>query len=215
MHKSIHPNTAIIVLTVLYIVGIAGFLVHIHPDFPRLTPINLTLSLGMALLFHPNWSLKFTAWCLTTLVVGFFIEVLGVSTGQIFGPYQYGETLGFKYLDTPLSISVNWLLTAYSTAALVSLATAETFNWLYKSLLAAALMVSLDSFIEPMAHKLGMWSWQNGVIPFQNYVGWFLTALPLQMLFFFFIKSAKNKVAVAVLLLQFAFFLILNAFFHE
>ena len=146
------------------------------------------------------------------MCVGFGIEVIGVSTGQIFGHYQYGETLGFKYQNTPLSISVNWLLTAYSAAALVSLATKETTSWVLKSVLAAALMVSLDSFIEPIAHKLDFWSWQNGVIPFQNYIGWFLTALPLQILFFTLIKSAKNKVAVAVLLLQFAFFLLLNAF---
>jgi uncharacterized membrane protein len=212
MQKYMVPDTAIKILTVLYIVGIGGFLFKIHPDFPLLTPVNLVVSLVVSLVFHPNWSPKFVFWCLTVMLVSFYVEVLGVSTGQLFGHYEYGTTLGFKYVNTPLSISVNWLLTAYSAAALVSLATAETFNWFYKALFAAALMVSLDSFIEPMAHKLDMWSWQNGVIPFQNYVGWFCTALPLQMLFFYFIRSAKNKVAVAVLLLQFAFFLLLNAF---
>lgn len=212
MLKFIQNHAPIVFLTILYVVGTAGFLFQIHPDFPRLTPVNLVISLTFSLCFHPNWSLKFVFWCLLTMCVGFGIEVIGVSTGQIFGHYQYGETLGFKYQNTPLSISVNWLLTAYSAAALVSLATKETTSWVLKSVLAAALMVSLDSFIEPIAHKLDFWSWQNGVIPFQNYIGWFLTALPLQILFFTLIKSAKNKVAVAVLLLQFAFFLLLNAF---
>ena len=212
MQKYVLPDTAIKILTVLYIVGIGGFLFNIHPDFPLLTPVNLVVSLAIALVFHPNWSLKFVLWCLTAMTVSFYVEVVGVATGEIFGHYQYGPTLGFKYQNTPLSIGVNWLLTAYSAAALVSLATADTFNWFYKALFAAFLMVSLDSFIEPVAHKLGMWSWENGFIPFKNYVGWFCTALPLQMLFFYFIRSAKNKVAVAVLLLQFAFFLLLNAF---
>jgi uncharacterized membrane protein len=212
MQKSLNPQTAILILTILYIVGIAGFLLKIHPDFPRLTPINLLISLGVAFVFHPNWSAKFIVWCLMTMLVGFFIEVYGVSTGLIFGAYKYGETLGFKYLDTPLSMSVNWILTAYASAALVSLATKDSTHWLLKSVLAAALMVSLDSFIEPVAPRIGMWSWENGVVPFKNYMGWFLTSLPLQMLFFIFVKSAKNKVAVAVLILQFAFFLILNAF---
>lgn len=212
MLKSIQAQAPIVFLTILYIVGTAGFLYQIHPDFPRLTPVNLVISLVVSLYFHPKWSLKFAFWCFFTMCVGFGIEVIGVSTGQIFGQYEYGETLGFKCQNTPLSISVNWLLTAYSAAALVSLATKEATSWWLKSVLAAALMVSLDSFIEPIAHKLGFWSWQNGVIPFQNYIGWFLTALPLQMLFFGLIKSAKNKVAVAVLLLQFAFFLLLNAF---
>jgi putative membrane protein len=166
--------------------------------------------MGIALYFHPNWSIKFVIWCVITMLVGFFIEVIGVNTGQIFGYYKYGETLGFKYFDTPLSMSVNWILTAYSSAALVSLATKDTTNWFIKSVFAAALMVSLDGFIEPVAPRIGMWTWENGVVPFQNYVGWFLTALPLQMLFFLFIASAKNKVAVAVLILQLIFFLILN-----
>ena len=212
MQKYVLPDTAIKILAVLYSVGIGGFLFNIHPDFPLLTPVNLVVSLAVALVFHPNWSIKFVLWCLTAMTVSFYVEVVGVATGDIFGHYQYGPTLGFKYQNTPLSIGVNWLLTAYSAAALVSLATADTFNWFYKALFAAFLMVSLDSFIEPVAHKLGMWSWENGFIPFKNYIGWFCTALPLQMLFFYFIRSAKNKVAVAVLLLQFAFFLLLNAF---
>ncbi|MDZ7876517.1 MAG: carotenoid biosynthesis protein [Saprospiraceae bacterium] len=212
MQKKLNPDTAIWVLTVLYIVGIAGFLFKIHPDFPRLTPINLCVSLGVSLFFHPNWSPKFIIWCLLTMIVSFFIEVLGVQTGQIFGHYKYGETLGFKYLNTPLSISINWLLTAYAAAALVSLATKDSTHWLVKSVLSAALMVSLDSFIEPVAPRIDMWAWKNGIVPSQNYIGWFLTALPLQMLFFFFIGSARNKVAAAVLILQFIFFLILNNF---
>ena len=212
MQKTFSPNTAISVLTILYIVGIAGFLFKIHPDFPRLTPINLVVSLGIGLYFHPNWSAKFIVWCLITMLVGFFIEVAGVNTGLIFGQYKYGESLGFKYLDTPLSMSINWILTAYSASALVSLATKDTTHWFIKSLLAAALMTSLDSFIEPVAPRIGMWTWENGIVPFQNYIGWFCTSLPIQMLFFFFIRSAKNKVAVAVLILQFIFFLLLNNF---
>jgi uncharacterized membrane protein len=212
MRKTFHPNTAIIILTVLYGVGIGGFLFNIHPDFPRLTPLNLVISLGFALFFHTNWSLKFVFWCLITMLVGFFIEVAGVATGEIFGTYKYGETLGFKFMETPLSMSVNWILTAYTSAALVSLATKDTFHWVLKSIIAAALMVSLDSFIEPVAPRIGMWSWENGIVPFKNYIGWFLTSLPFQMLFFIIVKSAKNKVAVAVLILQFVFFLMLNAF---
>lgn len=205
-------DTAILILTILYIVGVAGFVFNIHPDFPRLTPINLLVSLSFALVFHPNWSAKFVVWCLVTMLIGFFIEVVGVSTGQIFGTYKYGETLGFKLFETPLSISINWLLTAYASAAFVSLATKGTWNWFVKAVFAACIMVGLDSFIEPVAPKIDMWTWENGVVPFKNYVGWFCISLPIQMLFFAFVKSAKNKVAVAVLVLQFAFFILLNAF---
>ncbi len=214
MQTSNHSKTAIWILTVLYTVGTAGFLLKIHPDFPRLTPVNLLISLSIALIFHPNWSIKFVLWCLTAIVASFIVEVVGVSTGELFGNYTYGATLGFKIFETPLSISINWLLTAYASAALVSLATKDTTHWSIKSLLAAAIMVSFDSFIEPVAPKIDMWTWANGVVPFKNYVGWLLTALPLQILFFTIVKSVKNKVAVAVLILQFAFFILLNAFLN-
>ena len=212
MKKLLNPKVAIGVLTVLYIVGTVGFISHTDPDFPKLTPLNLVISLVIVLCFHVEWGLIFAFWCFFTLIIGFFIEVIGVSSGQIFGSYQYGETLGFKVWNTPLSIGVNWLLTAYCSAVLVSHAAHKSWHWILKSVLAALLMVSLDVLIEPIAVKTGMWTWENGEIPLQNYVGWFLTALPLQLLFFRFIKSVENKVAIVLLFLQFTFFFILNQF---
>jgi bisanhydrobacterioruberin hydratase len=205
-------NTAIYILGIFYLVGTIGFLTKWHPDFPKLTPFNLMLSLGIALYFHNHWNGKFIFWCLTTALVGFSVELVGVATGQIFGNYKYGATLGWQYLNTPLSISVNWLLTAYGCAATVSYA-AGGWHWIVKAVAAALLMVSLDVLIEPIAMKTDMWSWENDFVPMQNYIGWFLTALPLQALFFLLVGSAKNKVAVAVLVLQFAFFAILNRFY--
>ena len=134
----------------------------------------------------------------------------GVETGQIFGKYHYGQTLGFKYKDTPLSIGVNWLLIAYCSAVLVSHFMAEKGNIILKALLASALMVSLDVLIEPIAMKTDMWSWQDDTIPMKNFYGCFLTALPLQLFFFYLNKSVKNKVAVALLIAQFFFFWILS-----
>jgi putative membrane protein len=43
-------------------------------------------------------------------VAGFFIEAIGVNTGLIFGNYVYKTTLGWKFLETPLIIGVNWIL---------------------------------------------------------------------------------------------------------
>jgi bisanhydrobacterioruberin hydratase len=213
MNKIATPNNAIALLSILYAVGVFGFLTLIHPDFPKLTPINLLLSLGVALAFHDRWHARFVIWCIVVAAVGFAVEMYGVATGDIFGTYYYGKTLGFKIMETPLSIAVNWLLTAYCCSVMVSYA-AGNWHWLVKSIVAALLMVSLDVLIEPIAMKTDMWQWANEVVPLQNYVGWFLTALPLQLLFFLLIGSAKNKVAVAVLILQFAFFAVLNQFLN-
>lgn len=206
-------NIAIGILSILYLVGTIGFFFDIHPDFVKLTPINLLISLIIVLAFHPSWNWRLILFLLICPIVGFLVEMKGVETGLIFGTYQYGETLGFKYNNTPLSIGINWLLLSYCSAVLVSHFTSESSNIILKALYASTVMVGLDVLIEPVAIKTDMWSWPpDNEIPIQNYIGWFLTALPLHLLFFLLNKSVKNKVAVSLLLLQFLFFWFLGYF---
>ena len=205
-------KTAVTILTILYLVGTIGFIFKIHPEFAKLTPVNLLLSLIIVLYFHPQWHWKIVLFCLICPVIGFVVEMKGVETGLIFGAYQYGEALGFKFNNTPLSIGINWLLLTYSSAVLINHAAKKDSNIILKAVLASALMVSLDVLIEPIAMKTDMWSWANNKVPMQNYLGWFLTALPLHLLFFILNKSVKNKVAVSLLILQFLFFWILRFF---
>jgi uncharacterized membrane protein len=203
-------SKAIIFMTIMYSVGLIGFLLNIHPDFPLLTPFNLMLSLVVSLYFHREKNTQFLLVCLCIMSVGFMVEAIGVNTGKIFGVYEYGKTLGFKLWQTPLSISVNWLLTSYCAAMYVNERMSKLAHWALKALITSVVMVGLDILIEPVAMKTDMWQWENNSIPFQNYVGWFLTALPLQMLLFYVIGHAKNKVAYVVFMLQALFFLILN-----
>ncbi len=199
-----------IVLVILYVVGTLGFIFNIYPQFERLTPVNLSISLILTLFCHPKWDWKIVLFCLLCPIIGFIVEMKGVETGLIFGKYQYDYALGYKYRDTPLSIGINWLLISYCSGVLVSFATDEHRHWAIKALIAAALMVSLDVLIEPIAMKTGMWHWENDTVPFQNYVGWFITAFVIQSLFFILNKTVKNKVAVILLVLQFLFFWILS-----
>ncbi len=203
---------AVTILTILYLVGVFGFIFKIHPAFTKLTPVNLLISLIVVLSFHKPWNWRIVLFFLICPIVGFFVEMKGVETGQIFGSYQYGDALGFKLNDTPLSIGINWLLLSYCAAVLVSHFTEEKSNIILKAIMASAVMVSLDVLIEPIAMKTDMWSWADNKAPMQNYCGWFLTALPLQILFFILNKSVKNKVAVSLLILQFLFFWILSFF---
>lgn len=200
----------VIILGILYAVGVIGFSFKIYPDFEKLTPLNLFLSLCLALFCHPKWNWQIIVFCIITPIIAFFVEMKGVETGIIFGRYQYGETLGYKYNDTPLSISINWLLIAYCSGSLISYATNVNTSWILKAILAAAVMVSLDVLIEPIAMKTDMWHWENDAIPMQNFIGWFATAFVIQALFFILNKSVKNKVAVILLIFQFLFFWLLS-----
>ena len=44
-------------------------------------------------------------------------------------------------------------------------------------ILTALLMVVFDFVMEPAAVKLRYWTWQDGIIPLQNYIAWFLVSL--------------------------------------
>lgn len=204
-------NLAIIYLSIIYLVGIVGILLPIHPEFIRLTPLNLLVSLGTVLLFHPQWS-RSTIIALSALfVLGFFAEVFGVNTGLLFGTYHYEEVLGWKIWGTPLMLGVNWMLLGYCCGATVN-QFLPLLKWWQKGPIAAALMVFLDLFIEPVAIEYNFWEWPGNVVPLQNYLGWYLVSLPLLSLFAYLQGQIRNKVAIALLLMQLIFFAIL-AFF--
>jgi putative membrane protein len=44
-------------------------------------------------------------------------------------------------------------------------------------------MTFFDYLMEPAAIKLGYWVWQGSVIPFQNYLAWFVLGLLFAFLF--------------------------------
>ncbi|MBK6949449.1 MAG: carotenoid biosynthesis protein [Haliscomenobacter sp.] len=196
---------AIAVLSILYAVGVVGVLLPIHPDFIFLTPLNLLISVSVMLGFHQRWTSRFVAYLGICFVVGFGAEVYGVQTGRLFGAYTYGEVLGIKVFETPLLIGVNWVLVTYSAAAAVG-AVFPKLPRLAGSALAAVSMVLLDVLIEPDAIQYGFWTWDNGNVPMQNYLGWFLIALPLQLLLGAWIGRVKSNVAAALFILQGLFF---------
>lgn len=203
---------AILVLAVLYAVGIFGILLPIHEDFILLTPLNLLVSLALMLWAHARWNRRALAFLFIAYFAGFGAELFGVQTGILFGEYVYGRVLGPKVWGTPLMIGINWVLLGYSAGVI-----ANTFfsrgHWMLRGLAAALLMVGLDVLIEPVAIHYGFWSWEGGSVPLRNYLGWFLVAFPLQCLFAFWLGEVRNKVAIALFILQILFFLILGIAF--
>jgi len=130
---------------------------------------------------------------------------LGVQTGQIFGSYEYGPVLGWKVFDTPLMIGVNWAMLVYCAGVTVN-HIAPMMNKIGKALLAAGMMTGLDFFIEPVAIHYNFWQWNEGAVPLQNYLAWFVIAFLLLLAFYQLMGRAKNKVGVILFILQFLFF---------
>ena len=205
--SKIKPLTAGWLLLIVYCVGIVGFCIPQMVGLMRqLVWVNLTLTLIVLLCYHKKWGKEFLFTALLIAFSGYLLEVIGVKTGYIFGRYQYGYTLGFMYWDTPLMMMVNWLTTIYITRQIAEMIAKDIF---LVSVLSALLMVLLDYFLEPFAIKNGLWQWNIGRVPLQNYIGWFVAGIIIQYLYIKAIKFPPNKLALPIYLIQLGFFLVL------
>lgn len=201
-------KTAKIILIAGYVIGVIGLLLKQNePLYFQLTWVFTILTLVILLAFHKPFSVKFIVAILIIGIAGFTVEAIGTNTGLIFGAYTYGKSLGVKVFDTPLAMIVNWMLTVYLAVTFVGKRVKPL--WLF-AILASLLMVGYDIILEPVAIRLDMWSWSQGVPPMQNYIGWFVVSLPLVVFLRRITYNTSNPLAGIILFLQIAFFSILN-----
>ncbi|MBO0937358.1 carotenoid biosynthesis protein [Fibrella sp. HMF5335] len=194
-----------VVLVLAYVAGLIGLqLPAVAGYFKALTALNLLATLAVLLYFHTDWQPSFYFYVALAVLTGFFVEVLGVHTGAVFGgPYAYGTGLGPKIWGVPPVIGVNWLLLTYCFGSLADRLSLPVYM---KAILAATGMVLLDFLIEPVAIRLDFWTWFGGPIPLQNYLGWWLVALVLLSVWYGLPFRKENRVAGLIISLQAFFF---------
>jgi putative membrane protein len=121
------------------------------------------------------------------------VELLGSSTGLIFGEYGYTPLLQPQLAGVPLLVPLAWLMMfppAWAVAALIDarLPTLRTSLWreLRFALLAALAFTAWDLFLDPQMVAWGFWNWdQPGGyfgIPWTNYAGWLLVSTSITLL---------------------------------
>lgn len=202
--------TVTTILALAYLSGSIGLqLPGLSAYFRPLSPVTLISSLVILLLYHTDWRPAFYLYLVLTFFVGYFIEVLGVHTGLVFGHYAYGWGLGVRWLDVPPVIGINWLTLSYCFGSVCDRLPVSTY---LKILSAATLMVVLDFFIEPVAVDLDFWTWFGQPVPWQNYLGWWIISLVLFSVWYSLPFRKENRIAKWLLLLQFIFFAGQNLF---
>jgi putative membrane protein len=196
------------VLIILHVVGLFGFLwEESRPLFQQLVPFNLLIAVGLLAYFHREWSRSFLLVCLFIFLAGFGVEVWGINTGVIFGPYVYDSALGPKLWGTPPMIGVNWLMLVYCAGVVGQRLPLKP--WL-QALIGALALVFLDWIMEPVAIRYDFWHWLEADIPLQNFIAWGLIAFFFLLVFHYSPGNKQNRLAGALLAIQFVFFSLLR-----
>lgn len=191
---------------ILHMVGLVALATPLAPWVVPLTPVNLLLTAGAMAVFA-KLDRRTVLFAFVVGALGYFVEVLGVWTGRVFGEYAYGDVLGFKLLNVPLLIGLNWSMLVFAIG--VPLSRTSLPVWA-KVLMGSLAMVVLDLLIEPVAIHLGFWSWEQHNVPLQNYIAWGLVSAVFFTLFFLLPVQRENPVARYVLAAQVLFFAGLN-----
>lgn len=199
-----------LVLVIFYTVGIVGTHISAFKDsFFSLSYFNLLLSFVILILARNDKNKVFWGFLGFAFFIGMLVEWIGVHTGLLFGDYFYGKNLGIKVFEVPLVIGLNWaMLTVVSSSMVNNINT----KGLYKILISALVMTLFDVLMEPVAIRSDFWLWKDSVIPFYNYVCWFLVSLILQAVYFRLNLVESNKVHNLLFLCMTIFFISLILF---
>ena len=182
---------------------------------------------GLLFYTQHNRKLSFYIFFASCFAVGIVVEMIGTSTGWLFGEYRYGTVLGPGIRSVPFIIGVNWFIIIYCCGVCIQVLLskltaklseqtalpAKSIQTLSVVIDGATLAVMLDWLIEPVAVKLGYWTWLGtGEIPLYNYICWFAVSILLLLVFKSLDFNKQNKFAVNLLLIQAMFFLLLRTF---
>ncbi len=198
-------------LFLFYSVGIIGISIsEFRNQIVALTPLNLLITAVLLIWGNGVYNSKLIYAVCITILLGYVVEVLGVASGILFGEYQYGQTLGWKLMDVPIIMGVNWLILSFSSLGIIGKITSNSF---LKVIMASLIMVVLDVLIEPIAIKLDFWTWADVNVPVQNYIMWFFSALIINSIIQRLVKEIHFQTSVFVFSAQICFFIFLNIIF--
>ncbi len=138
---------------------------------------------------------------LISFLVSLLFESVGVLTGLVYGPYHYGDTLGFKIFGlVPVLIPVAWFMMVYTSYVLAlrlarAVAPGRSLLWdVWLSLVAAMAMTAWDLVMDPAMVLHGHWVWEvEGPyfgIPARNFFGWLATTFTIMFLYRFLVERS-------------------------
>jgi uncharacterized membrane protein len=193
-----------------------GFILMVFWEVPDALEFSKSLFLlffaiyAFALL-RDSWNLSHLQSLWILIPVGFlslWIEAIGTATGWPFGHYTYGNDIGFKLLDVPITISFAWI----AIVTTVIMFSTSRPRWL-RAFEVGIWAMCFDLVLDPAAVVQGWWNWHHTLaeggeqsifqvlwssaafygIPFSNFVSWFLVAYLLSFFYPTFVTTRKTR----------------------
>jgi putative membrane protein len=169
-----------------------------------LTTIVITVLTSIGLLFWEAPAKAKIKASLAVIIASYFIELIGVKTGLLFGDYTYSGALGYRIFGVPFTIGLTWLFVTLS-AWHIALINPKLKTW-QRFLLGGLLVVMFDLVLEQFAVAYGLWAWAGNVVPLYNYVTWFFVSIIFFAIYRWFTPKTQPSLFVACLLPMVAIF---------
>ena len=140
------------------------------------------------------------------LTFGFFIELLGVSTGWPFGIYEYDPSLGPQLISVPLVVPFAW---AMITHPVLCVARRVSGNWVF--LYGGFGLMAYDLFLDPQMVNAGRWKWEvtgshvpfTPEVPLSNAFGWLLSGMALIAILHLVLPRDRRKESASFVAVDF------------
>jgi uncharacterized membrane protein len=139
---------------------------------------------------------------ISSFVIAFTAEALGVNFGLVFGRYYYTPQLGFSLFGVPLLAALAWEPIVYAAFCLsdmlasrgesLSVTILRQTSPMWAAAVAALATTAWDMMIDPIAVSQGWWVWVNGGpyvpyvsngVPITNFLGWLLVAFIINLVY--------------------------------
>jgi putative membrane protein len=146
--------------------------------------MRLPLVAGLAPLVDRKAALGIAA--VTAYAYG--IEFVGVTTGQPYGPFEYGVSLGPMVAGVPVGLPVFFLPLVLNSYLLCLLLLDDRARaWWVRVPVVALTVVAVDVVLDPGAVALGFWQYFGETafygVPISNFRGWVLSAVVAVVVF--------------------------------
>jgi putative membrane protein len=189
--------------------GFIGFsLPYFHEFLISFVPFHLLL-MGAILIANQKQFNKQFWMCLTLIILaGFIVDVIAVSTGSIFGQYNYSDHLGYKIADVPLIVGINWLILIFAVGSILKKRFKHQRN--LKSIIGAIVIVLIDFLMEPVAQHFNFRTWENTMVPLQNYVAILIVSFVLFRIYHELEFRKSNPVALPLIVCEVLFLIGMN-----